>query len=215
MIRINLLPYRAARKKENILRQFNIFLLAFLIVSSFLIFFNIWLSNKIDTLNSTIQNTKAMLAQTEAQSKQVDQIKKALETLEQKTNVIRNIEMNRRDSVLLLENMTEMVAENKSISTSDASADINSKPIKRLWFNNLQTSGGKIHIRGVALDNKTIADFMSRLEESKRFKNVTLNTIKQQKVNNLNLKSFEIVCEKVTLEKPIQKNDAGSNQGKK
>lgn len=156
-----------------------------------------------------------MLAQTEAQAKQVDQIKKALETLEQKTNVIRNIEMNRRDSVLLLENMTEMVAENKSISTSDASADINSKPIKRLWFNNLQTSGGKINIRGVALDNKTIADFMSRLEESKRFKNVTLNTIKQQKVNNLNLKSFEIVCEKVTLEKPIQKNDAGSNQSKK
>jgi len=214
MIRINLLPYRAERKKENILRQFNLFLLAFLIVFAFLIFLNIWLANKIDTLNSKIKNTKTLLAQSETQAKQVDQIKKALEILEQKTDVIRNIEMNRRDSVLLLENMTEMVAENTSISTSDAPPD-SSKPIKRLWFTNLMKSGEKIHIRGTALDNKTVADFMSRLEESKHYKNVTLNTIKQQKVNDLNLKSFEIVCEKSTLIKPIQENDAGSKQGKK
>lgn len=215
MIRINLLPYRAARKKENILRQFNIFVLAFIIVFALLIFLNIWLANKIDTLNSKIKNTKTLLAQTETQAKQVDQIKKALETLEQKTNVIKNIEMNRRDSVLLLENMTEMVAENTSLSTSDAPPDSSNKPVKRLWFNNLLKSGGKIHIRGIALDNKTIADFMSRLEESKHYKNVTLNTIKQQKVNNLNLKSFEIICEKSTFAKPIQENDAVSKQGKK
>lgn len=215
MIRINLLPYRAERKKENILRQLNIFLLAFFIVFVALLYYSIHLAVKIDALNTKIKNTKTMLAQAEKQAKKVDQIKKALERLEQKTMVIKDIETNRRASVLLLENMTKMVAEKTSISTSDGSEDSDNRPVKRLWFNSFRASSGNINIRGTALDNKTVADFMSRLEESNLYENITLKTIKQQTINNLNLKSFEIVCAKASLKEPKKKNDVGLKQGKK
>jgi type IV pilus assembly protein PilN len=195
MIRINLLPYRESRKKESILRQINIFLVVFFIVFVILLYYTIWLGNKIGDLNTKIQNTKTLLTQAETQAKKVDQIKNELEKLGHKIDVIKNIEMNRRAPVLLLENMTKMVAE----------ADSDNKPVKRLWFTSFEASGRKVNIKGIALDNKTIADFMSRLEDSKLYKNVNLKTITQQKVNKLNLKKFQIDCVRSPLKKPEKK----------
>ncbi|MGA9177755.1 MAG: PilN domain-containing protein [Desulfobacterales bacterium] len=215
MIRINLLPYRESRKKESILRQINIFLAVFFIVFIILLIYNIRLGKKIDDLNIKIKNTKTMLVQAETQSKKVDQKKKALENLGHKTDVIKNIEANRRASVILLENMTKMVAEKTSTSAPDTSADNDNKPVKRLWFTHFEANGAKVTIKGIALDNRTIADFMSRLEESKLYNNVNLKTIKQQKVENLNLKYFEIGCVVAPSEKPEKKNDAGSKPGQK
>ena len=205
MIRINLLPYRESRKKESILRQINIFLVVFFIVFVILLYLSIWLGNKIDNLNTKIVNTKILLTQAETQAKKVDQIKNELEKLGHKIDVIKNIEMNRRAPVLLLENLTKMVAE----------ADSGNKPEKRLWFTDFEASGEKINIKGIALDNKTIADFMSRLEESKLYNNVNLKTIKQQEINKLNLKHFEIECVTSSLNKLETKNDVGSKPGQK
>lgn len=215
MIRINLLPYREDRKKENILRQINIFLSVFFVVLVILIYFNFRLTHKVTALNTKIKHTKTLLAQAETKSKKVDQIKQALEKLKQKTQVIKNIQKNRRASVLLLETMTKMVAEKTSGLPADASGDNDNKPVKRLWFTSFQAKGEDINIHGIALDNKTIADFMSRLDDSKLFQNVNLKTIKQQKVNKLNLKSFEIECTRAPLDKAIDKNDAGKQPDKK
>ncbi|MBW2406040.1 MAG: PilN domain-containing protein, partial [Deltaproteobacteria bacterium] len=180
-----------------------------------LIYYSIWLGNRIDDLNTKINNTKLMLTQAETQAKQVDQIKKELEKLGQKTEVIKNIEMNRRAQVILLENMTKMVAEGTFTSTHDISAENDNKPVKRLWLTNFEASGEIVNINGIALDNKTIADFMSRLEESNFYKNVNLKTIKQQKIDNLNLKHFEIGCVKSPLKTPEKKNDVGSKPNQK
>lgn len=205
MIRINLLPYRESRKKESVLRQINIFLAVFFIVFVILVFYSIWLGNTIEDLNTKIKNTKRLLTQAETQAKKVDQIKNELEKLGHKIDVIKNIEMNRRAPVLLLENMTKMVAE----------ADSDNKPVKRLWFTDFEESGGKVNIKGIALDNKTIADFMSRLEDSKLYTNVNLKTITQQKVNKLNLKKFQIDCVRSPLKKPEKKNDVDTKPGQK
>ena len=215
MIRINLLPYRESRKKESALRQINIFLAVFFIVFIILFIYNIRLGKKIDDLNTKIKSTKTMLSVAETQSKKVDQIKEALEKLGHKTDVIKSIEANRRDQVILLENMTKMVAEKTSASTPDTSADNDNKPVKRLWFTNFEAAGGKVNIKGIALDNKTIADFMSRLEDSKLYTNVNLKTITQQKVNKLNLKKFQIDCVRAPLKKPKKKNDVDSKPGQK
>jgi type IV pilus assembly protein PilN len=215
MIRINLLPYREERKKENVLRQINIFLFAFFVVFAILIFVTVHLSYKVTSLNTKIKHTKTLLAQAETKSKKVDQIKRALEKLHQKTEVIRNIEKNRRASVLLLENMTKRVAEKTTAPSPGASESSDNKPVKRLWFTRFQAMGQDININGIALDNKTIADFMSRLEDSKLYQNVNLKTIKQQIVNKLSLKNFEIGCTRVSLANPNNKNDAGKKPGKK
>lgn len=198
MIRINLLPYRAAQKKENVRRQISIFVLAVIMVVGILVYYNMSLNSDIDALNTQIKNTKSMLAQVEKQARQVDEIKKAFDRLKQKTDVIKNLETNRKIAVQLLDSMTTLVAEKVSVSSSEASPDSDTKPVKRLWFTNFQENRNQIELQGIALDNKTIADFMSRLEASDLFMNVNLKTIKQQKINELNLKSFEIICTRIS-----------------
>lgn len=201
MIRINLLPFRAARKKENIRRQVTIVLLSIFLVILVMLYFNISLKNKIEALDAKVESTKKQIALVEKQAKEVDRIKKEFDKLKKKIQVIKNLETNRKASVLLLDNMTKMVVEKTSISELDESEGKDIKPEKRLWFTNFSAKGNNINIKGIALDNKTVADFMTRLEISGIYKNVNLKTLKQQKVNKLKLKSFEITCTRVPLKK--------------
>ena len=56
MIRINLLPFRAARKKENIRRQVSIFLLSLVFLLIILFYYNSSLSSQIDGLKSVLDH---------------------------------------------------------------------------------------------------------------------------------------------------------------
>jgi type IV pilus assembly protein PilN len=199
MIRINLLPYRELREKENIRKQMSIFFFSFLVVAVILLIYNMSLQKRIDGLNTKIANNKKMLTQFESQAKEVDRIKKEFDNLEKKTKVIQNLEKKRQDAFRLLDNMTKIVAENTSNSGSDSLSDKDNKAVKRLWFNDFEAKGNTIGIKGIAMYNKTVADFMTRLEGSKLYKNVNLKTLKQQKISKLNLKSFEITFNKISL----------------
>jgi len=207
MIRINLLPYRAARRKENIRKQIGIFFFSLLVVLAILLFYNMRLQKKIDSLNTKIAENKTILAKYESQAREVDRIKKAFNNLENKTKVIKNLETKRNDAVYLLDNMTKLVAEH-TLSTpgSDSFSDKDNTPVKRLWFTNFEAKGDNIGIKGIAMDNKTVADFMTRLERSNLYKNVNLKTLKQKKTTKLNLKSFDISCDKVALNTSENKN---------
>ena len=72
---------------------------------------------------------------------------------------------------------------------------------KRMWFTSLESKDTNVRINGIALDNKTVADFMIRLEQTGLFSEVDLNTLKQHKVEKSNLKSFQISCVKKSLTK--------------
>ena len=56
MIRINLLPFRAARKKENVRRQVSIFFLSFFFVVVVLVYYHISLGSKITNLKAKETN---------------------------------------------------------------------------------------------------------------------------------------------------------------
>jgi len=178
MIRINLLPFRAARKKENIRRQISIFLLSFVLVTVTMIYSNTRLNSMMLDLNTRTETITKKLAKYNKINNEIKLIKKKLELVTKKTNVIKNLDLSREDSVRLLDAMTKMVIE------------------KRMWLTMLETKGKTVNINGVALDNKTVADFMTRLEDSKLFKKVELKTTKQHKFKkSINLKSFIITCE--------------------
>ena len=67
---------------------------------------------------------------------------------------------------------------------------------KRMWFTKFESKEKDVKIAGIALDNKTVADFMVRLEQSGLFSDVDLKTLKQKKVSKSNLKSFQVSCTK-------------------
>ncbi len=194
MIRINLLPFRKARKIENIQRQVTIFAIVLAVIMGGMLYYNSMLKSKIKKLDAKVADIKAEISKVERQARKVDNLKKALATLNQKIEVIKDLETKRNEAVGLLKSMTEMVAEQPELSADTDAKD--QKPYKRLWFTGFRASGDSVNISGIAVDNKTVADFMTRLEFSNQYVDVNLRTLKQQKVKSLNLKSFEISCRK-------------------
>jgi type IV pilus assembly protein PilN len=181
MIRINLLPYRLARKKENIRRQVSIFCLFFIFVGFSFLYFQTILNTRIEKLNGQIDVTKKEIDKYRKITREIDAIIKNLAILKKKTAVINNLEMDRKRPTKLLETMTQVIVP------------------KRMWFTSLTSGNSTVGINGIALDNKTIADFMTRLEGSKLFSAVNLKSIRQKNIKrvNLNLKMFAITSNKV------------------
>ena len=70
-----------------------------------------------------------------------------------------------------------------------------------MWLTSLTLRGSNISIKGIALDNKTVADFMTRLEDSKLYSNINLQTVNQKIILKYNLKSFDISCQKAAPQK--------------
>ena len=185
MIRINLLPFRAARKKENIRRQVSIFFLSFFFVVVVLIYYHISLGSKISNLRAKIETTKKEVAKFEKINKEIASLKKKLGILKKKTSVIESLEKNRFEPVRLLDTMSLKVI------------------AKRMWFKSFKSINRTVEIDGMALDNKTVADFMTRLQGSGLFSAVKLKTIKKAKIQDSDLKSFQISCTRkdLTVEK--------------
>ncbi len=200
MIRINLLPFRTDRKKENIRRQVSIFLLSLAFMLIILFYFNFSLNSKIDKLSSNIKDTKSDLAKFEKINKEIAEIKKKLDNLKKKMAVMNTLEANRFAPIRLMDTMTQAIVP------------------RRMWFTRLQSKGARVSISGVALDNTTVADFMIRLENSGLFEAVALKTLKRRKStkgSTAQFKTFTIVCTKKPLIEPEKKQKIAKAKAKK
>ncbi len=187
MIRINLLPFRAARKKENIRRQISVFALCFIFVIVVAVYWNIHLGGQIDDLKTKVEETKKEVAKYTKITKQIARIKKQLQLLRQKTQVIEKLQRNRFQPVKLLDTMsTKVVA-------------------KRMWFSGFKEKGRKVNINGIALDNRTVADFMTRLQGTGLFQSVKLKKIQKHVIKGAKLKKFQVTCTKKGAKKPKKK----------
>ena len=184
MIKINLLPFRTARKKENVRHQLSILFFSLFLVFILLVYYNIKLSGQVKEIKSKVETAKSETEKYEKINKEITEIKGKLEILNTKMDVIKTLESNRYEPVRLMDAMTNLVVP------------------KRMWFVSLDGKGNAVNISGVAIDNQTVADFMTRLERSKLFETVNLKTLKQNVVKQAIFKSFDISCSK-----PVKKEE--------
>ena len=192
MIRINLLPYRAARKKENIRIQVNVFLGSVLIVVLLVGWYNSILSGRIRNLNTEITSTREQVAKYKKINDEIADIKKKLNVLDRKIKVIQSLEADRKAPVQNLDSLYQLLVE------------------KRMWYTQIEEKGDSVKLSGIALDNHTVADYMTRVEKSERFQNVQLSAIKQYELQgkSLKLKQFEVNFQK----KPVEKDETGGGK---
>lgn len=189
MIRINLLPYRAARKKENVRFQVNVFIGSVLLIVLLVAWYNFDLSKKIKNLNAEIASTREQVAKYKKINDEIAEIKKKLAVLDRKIKVIGSLEADRKAPVDNLDSLYQLLVE------------------KRMWYNQIEERGAIFKIDGIALDNHTVADYMTRIEKSERFENVRLASIKQYELKGkeLKLKQFEVnFSKKSTVENPVE-----------
>jgi type IV pilus assembly protein PilN len=107
--------------------------------------------------------------------------------------VIQTLDRNRKAPVRLMDSMTQLLVAN------------------RMWFTRMDYKDEAIKLDGIALDNQTVADFMTRVQEFPDYQEVKLASIKQERFKNkdLNLKRFG-----VTFKKGAPKQDQSSEKQK-
>lgn len=196
MIRINLLPFRLARRKENIRRQISIFVLLIFLTGVILFWISMYMNKKIQVVKDDTKQVNAEIAKYKEKAQRVEKIKKDLEALEEKLKIVISLNARRDQQLVLFDTMTQLVVPD------------------RMWLSNFKADSSSVKIQGIAWDNPTIAEFMERLEKSPLFSKVDLKTAEMKKFKGgVTLKSFELVCQKTKEKKPD--TQASKKQGKK
>ncbi len=186
MIRINLLPFRDARKKEDVRRQVSYFLLLLVLVLLGFLAIHWYQGSRVNSLEAKVERIENDIKKYEAIGKQVDENKVKIELINKKKRVIADLVKDRYKPARLLGVMTELVVSDQ------------------MWLTSLSTQGDNVRVKGVAMDERTVADFMTNLERSGLFPIVNLNTVKQKTFNDsINLKEFEVSCQ-TKIPEPVQ-----------
>ena len=178
MIKINLLPFRAARKQANIRRQVSIYFLSVVCLMTLMIYLYLSLGSELNRLKGEEKQLRSELASYAKVTKEIAQIKKRTKEIQDKLDVIKGLEKQSSGPVRLLEEIATSV------------------PIDRLWLSAVVEKGGDLTLKGSAMDNDTVALFMTNLEKNKQIKSVDLKTTKLQNFPKykLNAAGFVLAC---------------------
>jgi len=192
MIRINLLPFRAARKRENIRRQVSVSGLLFLL---FILIFGVWfisLSSNVSELKSQESNKKAELEGYKVELEELKKLEAMIKEIKTKLDVIKELEKGKTGPVLLLSSVADAVPKNK------------------LWLTSFKESNGSLTLTGTAMDNETVALFMNNLEKAETIiTSVDLTSVTLKEIQQYKLKVSDFILECKTYaykaEKKVEK----------
>ena len=189
MLRINLLPVRQLKKRATAVNQ--LIIAGFFIVTMILFlatagFIQLTIANSIrsdiEGLNKIKQKNAPILAE-------IIQFEKKKAELERKISVIKKLKKNSSLAVRVMDEIANLIDN------------------ERMWLLTFNNRAGSLAMTGVALDNRTIADFMKALEKSpfvvKQSINLANSTLKR--MSGKSLKSFSLSC---SVSLPIKGNQS-------
>lgn len=171
MIRINLIRGKRKRKKE-----FNVdvlYLLLPLLVIAGVLVFHRSVTGRIDSLNADIRQASADVERLKKEIGEVEKFKARKAELQQKVDVISNLQQGRKGAVEIFEALSASIPD-------------------KCWIDGFSLKGDEVAITGVALNNNTIANFMTALGQSGRFRNVVLGSADQAAISNMKLVKFNL-----------------------
>ncbi|NMC73627.1 MAG: fimbrial protein [Geobacteraceae bacterium] len=173
MIRINLLPVRAAKRKETARQQIIVSLgaIAILVLLSFLVYS--YLMVKISSAKEEISRSEQEIAELKAKIEKIKDIEKLKAEVQKKLDVLSQLRREKTGPVQRLQTLSQSVQE-------------------KIWLTNYAENGTQITINGIAFNEELIAAFMKSIEASTDFEKVELIVSEQTELAGMKLKKFEL-----------------------
>ena len=175
MIKINLLPVRAAKKKETAKQQLSIFLLT--VIAVLLIALGIYSITlaKISAAKDEISKSEQEIKRLKEKIGEIDNIKKFQAEVKKKLDILNQLRSNKTGPATRLAKLSDAVPE-------------------KLWLTKYAESGEKVSLAGVAFNEEIIAAFMRNLQASGEFTTVELLVSEQTEMSSMKVKKFDISC---------------------
>ncbi|MEK6725293.1 MAG: PilN domain-containing protein [Deltaproteobacteria bacterium] len=173
MIKINLLPVRAAKKKETLRQQISVAVMSLVLVLIVIGYFHFRIVKNIAEVTAKIASTEGELQKTKTQIGEVSKFKEAKKVLENKLGVIESLKKGKAGPVKMLDELSSVTPE-------------------KLWLVSFKEQGRNINIEGTAISNEVIAQFMTDMEKSSNFKDIELVVTEQIEQGGMKLKKFSL-----------------------
>jgi type IV pilus assembly protein PilN len=173
MIRINLLPVKAAKKREFGRQQLILFALILVGagVGNYL-----WFKaedDNLNVLNQRITSTRKEIAQLEKTIGEVKTITQDKKALEDKLKILDTLKKARTGPVKVMDELATII------------------PFK-VWINEYSEQNGALMLHGSAVTYEDLSSFAQKLKTSKYFSNVTIKKASQK--NDSGSVDWEITC---------------------
>ncbi|RLA94970.1 MAG: hypothetical protein DRG25_01355 [Deltaproteobacteria bacterium] len=175
MIKINLLPKKPVGVKPALIQQGAIAVISIGVVLLVLVIFKMNVKGKVADLEQKIISTKGELKKLEKIEAKIEELKTNEAIVQKKIDVIKRLEKRKTGPVLMLDEIATRIPE-------------------KMWLTQLKSQGPLLTLEGVAIDNETIALFMTNLENSTQFENVELKFAQETKIEDFSLKKFSITA---------------------
>jgi type IV pilus assembly protein PilN len=176
MIRINLV--RGKRKKRRELNVASVWVALPLVVLAGTLYFHTTVSGKISRLNADIAKANADIERLKKEIGEVEKFKARKVELQKKVDIISNLQKGRTGPVRYFEALSAAIPE-------------------KCWIDTLALKDQKVTLSGVALNNYTIANFMTALGQTGRFRDVVLGIAEQTTVAGVKLVKFNLTFQTV------------------
>jgi type IV pilus assembly protein PilN len=176
MIKINLILARKDKKKVGMRKEFIVLILSILLLLVVLTLVQWRLGKEKEDTLVQISNTKKDIAYYKSLTTEVEKKKEEQKMLQNRLNIIDSLRREKAGPAKVLDEL---------------SID---KP-EKIHLESVKKEGSKLGIEGIALDDETIANFMTNLRKSKLFKNVDLIVSEQVEQSKIKLKKFILSCE--------------------
>jgi len=173
MIKINLLPVRASKKKETAIQQ--LVMAGIVVVTIALIVTTLYMVKRVQITAAKDDITSANNKINELKTKigKLEKLKALKEEVKKKLDVLAQLRKNKTGPAQRL------------ASLSDLTPD-------QLWLTNYAESAQDVKISGIAVTEELIAQFMKSLEASNDFMSVVLLVSEQTELAGTKLKKFDI-----------------------
>jgi type IV pilus assembly protein PilN len=176
MIKINLLPREEVKAVPEVKREFSIVFLFYILLALVGSYLALSLNSQKTTLKKELQSVQTELNKYKDIQRKLAGLKNKKKVIKQKIKVVSVLEKERGKAIEVLNTLTAKIL------------------VDKMWVEELKLEGNRLSIKGIALGNETVAEFMERLKKTPNFQVVELIKTEKKKVSEVSLTSFTLEC---------------------
>ncbi len=185
MIRINLTPYREARREKQLIRYAALLLIVTVLSITICVVVDRIYSAQFQQLKETSKQLQAQNFRLKKKVGKIRNLASLRDEVEHKLAIIDRLQSGRFHSLNLLHELSVLIPEH-------------------VWLREVKDLGRDITLTGVGESNKAIARFMRKLEDSSIFENVRLEEIRRVLIGGVPVRDFSLKITYSHASQPVE-----------
>ncbi len=174
MTRINLLPWREARRTQRQRELGALLVVVALIAAGIVVLVQAEIGNRIGYQQERNNYLRGELARLKKAAEEIQSLRQTRNRLVERLNVIQKLQASRPGMVRMLDELVRLVPQD-------------------IYLTAFKTTSNQVTLNGIARSDLIIAEFMRSIRDTKLFGEPVLQVIQTKNLNNVQARVFELV----------------------